>query len=855
MKCGAAQTEYVVRHAMNERARTLGDDIRTLGDCLGTVIREQEGERVLALEERIRTRTKELREAGEDTAPMQEEIAKIDLADAARLVRAFSIYFQLINLAEEYERVRRLDTKEGPRREGIEAALRTLVEEGFDAARARDLLRRIDLGLTFTAHPTEMRRRTVRGHLDDISALLPDLARENGGAVAEVTAHVEALWTTPQLRDRTPSVADEVKAGLSHVGVIASVLPRLERDLAASFARVFGEPLGDVALPLSFHSWVGGDRDGNPNVTPEVTRETFETHAARARRAIEERVERAFANLSQNTGATSAAESEPFRRKLSALYEAIERGQIVDLARVITDLDAALREAKQARTADELLAPLRVHARSFGLHLASLDIREHSSITGKAVGELLSHAGVTDYETRDESAKVSALQEELATRRPLLAVDDVPSDDLAKVLDPLRHARAAMRGHGERAFGRYVVSMSESASDLLEVLVLAREAGVRTIPVPLFETLDDLQRAPDVMRDVFAMPAYRAALGDGVQEIMIGYSDSNKDAGFVAASWALHEAQRKLAETCAAAGVRHRFFHGRGTSIGRGGGPMVRGLLGQPSGTMAEGMRITEQGEALGDKYSRPPLAYRNLEQAIYGLLVAAGRRAVSLPEAWTRAMERAAEASVHAYRALVHDEKFLPFFEAVTPIGEIARLRIASRPVRRPGPATLKNLRAIPWVMAWTQCRANVPGWFGLGAALAQVDDGLAREMYVSWPFFRSMMENAQMSLAKTDVAVFRAYRTLASDDTLGKRIEDAFHETVAHVARIVGGEMLHEEPVLARSIALRNPYIEPIHRVQVELLSRARRLGDDAELPTELLRPILLSLHGISAGMRNTG
>jgi phosphoenolpyruvate carboxylase len=395
------------------------------------------------------------------------------------------------------------------------------------------------------------------------------------------------------------------------------------------------------------------------------------------------------------------------------------------------------------------------------------------------------------------------------------------------------------------------------------VLVLAREVGLELAPVPLFETLDDLSRAPDVMRRALSLPVYRAALGDRVQEVMIGYSDSNKDAGFVAANWALYVVQDRVAQVCREAGVRHRFFHGRGTSLGRGGGPMARGMLGQPPGTIGDGLRVTEQGEALGDRYSHPALARRNLEQAVYGLLVAAGRRARLIEPTWSTAMEVAAKESVEEYRRLVHAPRFMTFFEAVTPLREISKLRISSRPVRRPsGPKSdaeaLSSLRAIPWVMAWTQCRAIVPGWYGLDVALAAIDRveaGLGARMYREWPFFRSMIDNAQMALAKSDMSIFRAYLSLAQDRELGARIEAAYESTAAAVSRVTGATLLANEPRLLRSIELRNPYVEPIHRLQVELMRKARAIPEADELPAELERALVLSLHGVAAGMRNTG
>ncbi|HEY8427847.1 MAG TPA: phosphoenolpyruvate carboxylase [Sandaracinaceae bacterium] len=835
---------------------TLAEDVNRLGRVLGTVLREQRGARFFELVEEVRLGTKERRQRGADPAPLQARLASVDLADAEGLVRAFSMYFQLVNLAEEHERVRRAEEGAGRRHESLEDALRTLAERGVTKDEARAILGRVELGLTFTAHPTEMRRRTVREHLAAIAAELSTL--HDAGSLERITAHVEALWGTLELRRAHPTVHDEVRGGLAYLPVIASVLPSLERELRAAFRTVYGED-AELSLPLAFSSWMGGDRDGNPNVTPEVTRETFAHHTWQARALLRAEIASAYASLSQHAGRVPAPRAidgceEPWREALRAVHDRLGEGGPFDPVPPLEAVERTLREAGQHRSAEVFALPLCVRARAFGVHLASLDIREHAMVTGAAVAELLARGGVSDrYESASEEERRAILRAELRTARPLLPVGADPGEELERVLGPLRAARDAVANAGPRAFGRYVVSMSEDVSDLLEVLILAREVGVRALPVPLFETRHDLARAPEVLRDVLAMPEYRAHLGGDVQEVMIGYSDSNKDAGFFAAHWSLYEAQRRMAEVAAGAGVRWRFFHGRGTSIGRGGGPMVRGILGQPPGTIGAGLRITEQGEALADKYSRPESARRNLEQAIHGLLIAASTRPEPLPARWSEAMDRAAEASVRAYRALVEDPAFLAFFRAVTPIEEIARLRIASRPVRRPGTTSLHDLRAIPWVMSWTQNRANVPGWYGLAVALDELGIPLSRELYAGAPFFRSMLDNAQLALAMSDESIFRAYLSLAPEgDRLGPRILAARKETIDRVVEVTGGPLLASEPAIARSIELRNPYVEPIHRLQVELLRRARA---SAELDPELERALLLSIHGVAAGVRNAG
>ncbi|AWN23439.1 phosphoenolpyruvate carboxylase [Deinococcus irradiatisoli] len=825
------------------------EDVNLLGRTLGQVLREQEGEDFYNLVEEVRSLVRRAR-GGEGSGELQRLIAGLGTDDAENLVRAFTWYFQLVNLAEEYERVRVLSDTKGVRSQSLEKALIELRERGLSAEQVEALIARLDLGLTFTAHPTEMRRRTVRNHLVEVAGSIPDLGHPDltEEATLRVAAHIEAMWSTPELRRLKPTVQDEVKGGLSYLPVIAQALPRLQRDLERAFVHVYGRH-SQARLPLSFSSWMGGDRDGNPFVTPEATRETLDLHRERARELLLAQIQQAYADLSQDGGG-----EEPYRQTLRALHNAVRDGDKVDLLGTLEALDRRLREDGQIRSADQLLTPLLTVARTFGQHLVSLDIREHSQLTGAAVATLLKAAGVSEnYAELPEHSKLDVLSAELNSRRPLWPAGEAFPDELERAVGPIREVQRAVAAVGPRAFGRYIISMSESVSDILEPLLLAREVGFRILPVPLFETLSDLERAPSVMWELLALPEYRRVLGSDVQEIMLGYSDSNKDAGFLAANWALHEAQRKVSAVCQQAGVPWRFFHGRGTSIGRGGGPASRAILGQPAGTIDAGLRITEQGEALADKYSHPVLAHRNLEQALYGLLLSASRPPGELPDRWTQALTQASNISVQTYRALVEDEHFLPFFEAVTPIHEISRLNIASRPVRRPGAPTLSNLRAIPWVMSWTQNRANLPGWYGLPEALETVGLEAAQEMYREWPFFRSVLDNAQMALAKSDPQIFDDYLTLGGAGTeLARRLQRAYTEAVRCVEAVIGGELLLSEPRLKQSIALRNPYIDPIHRIQVELLRRAR--AEERGLDT-YERPLLLSVQGIAAGVRNTG
>ena len=833
--------------------RTLSDDVRDLGALLGDVLREQAGAQAFERVETLRRTLVERRKTGADTSDVAHTLAALSAHDLEVLVRAFSLYFLLTNLAEEHERLRRRQAG-GAKRHTFDEAMRLLRARGLGAAQVRALVRDARLMLTFTAHPTEMRRRTVRGHLRSITDTVPEL--ESAAGRATIGAHIEALWSTLQLRERAPTVHDEIKAGLHHVGVLSDALPEVERELRAAFRAHFGEDLA-APLPLSLHSWIGGDRDGNPFVTADVTRDALQLQRDEATRLVRDALLRLFENVSQHrlllpadahAGTTPQADEddEPFRAHVRELARRVRVEPSFDPTDALVALREELVRRGQERSARQFVDPVLCRASILGRRLAALDVREHSEKIGAAVALAFARLGVSDYAARAEDDKCAALEAALAASPPpQLSLDD---EEWRIVVEPL----AVLRDEGI-ADARYVVSMTRGASDLLEVLWLARVVGVRVLPTPLFETLDDLVGAPAIVSKLLASPAFRAALGDEVFEIMLGYSDSNKDAGPVAASLALFEAQRALAAVCRAAGVPWRFFHGRGTSLGRGGGPMARAILGQPAGTLERGLRITEQGEALADKYGHPTWARRNLEQGIVAVLLgAAPHDGATTDPAHVSAWQGAAQVARSAYRALVDDADFLRFFDTVTPLEEIARLRVASRPVRRAGAPTLHNLRAIPWVMAWTQTRANVPGWYGVPEALDAIPLAVRRAMFQRWPAFRSFLENVQMALAKTDEAIFRSYLSLDSARSpLAARILDARARAIALVEETCEAPLLAHEPHLLRSIALRNPYIEPIHRAQVELLARTRRDGRTPETDRALLATIL----GIAAGVRGAG
>lgn len=894
----------------------LANDVDFLATALGDVLKELEGRRLFELVERVRHLTKGLRAGGGADAAreLDELLASLDTATAEKLVRAFTVYFQLVNLAEEVHRVRVNRHREAgatldePRSESLAAAIRELERRGWTRQETADFLRDLDLQLTVTAHPTEVKRYTVRLKIERIGEALrrlqevelaPRAARE---LRERIYAEIATLWLTREVAPDRPQVLDEVKSALYYFRrSLLEAVPRIMADLEEALADYFPDAndqghLGPAPEPptplLRFRSWIGGDRDGNPYVTPSVMREAFELQAGVANEAYVADVEGLVQRLSQwegrtmltdefrtaleardaRAGATARFEGEPYRRWLEHLFVALKAegeapgaypggaaGYRADLAL----LEAALRFGHGARPAEAFLRPAMRRAAAFGFVLAPLDVREHSTQYEAAMTSVLAAAGVhPDYASLPERDRVEVLARELASARPLLAPGAAVNAEAERALAFLREFRRVEEQLGPDAHGSTIVSMTAGVSDVLEALLLAKEAGVTAIEAtPLFETLADLEAAPGIMRELFAVEPYLAHVRRrGVQEVMIGYSDSNKDVGFVTATWALYRAQDELAAVCREFGVPLRLFHGRGTSIGRGGGPAGQALLAQPPGTVAGRMRLTEQGEALADRYSDPDLAHRHLEQVLHAFILAsAGAReeSAALEPRYRAAMDAAAEAAMARYRALTRDPEFMEFFQQVTPIEELARLNLGSRPTRRAGAPTMENLRAIPWVFAFTQCRANLPGWYGLGAALSAIEPELAAEMYRAWPFFTTMIDFAQMSLAKADMPIFGAYLSLVEPRLrrFGTLIERHHAETVAAVERVTGAPLLGNDPVLARALVLRNPYVDPISRLQVELLRRLRRHPPEGPEAEALAYGVMLSLLGVSAGMRNTG
>lgn len=876
-------------------------EVDLLGRALGRAIRDLSGERLYALEEEVRGLSKHLRQQPQDAAARQQLLALVQattLQEAEGLLRAFSTYFHLVNLAEERNRVRvnrqreRASTAQAPRSDSFLGLVGQLKQQGLSYEQAVERLASLRLHLTFTAHPTETRRRTLRLHLGEVTRLLS--AMEAGQTdEAALEARVTLLWSTLELRKARPTVQAEVQGGLYYLPhTIWQTIPRLVEGLERAVEAHYGRR-PDLPPPLVFRSWIGGDRDGNPNVTPDTTAWAQQYARETALEHYLEEVERLIRDLSigderlaipreirqgieegRKLGLPDRFADEPYRQyfgylrhKLRAVQTGASSGAYASSSEWLGDLrgaEKALQQFSLGGVAHSTVRPLRLRAQAFGLDLVSLDLREESRQHTEAVAELLRVAGVHDhYAELNPQQREELLAAELRTARPLAPVGYRPqSRALGVALGSLAEWKAR---------GAYVVSMTHHASDLLEVFVLAREQGLyrpgRALPfdvVPLFETLGDLQRAPQVVHQLLSNPLFVAHVrGRGGFEVMIGYSDSNKDAGFLAANWALYQAQEEITHTAEPFAVKVWFFHGRGTSTARGGGSAGRAIGSLPPGTVGSRIRLTEQGEALADRYSQSELAYRNLEQLLYHLGLAAQRdqapQAAQLPPEWCQALDQASRASTEAYRALLAQPRFFEFYESLTPIREIAALNIASRPVYRSGRVRqVTDLRAIPWVMSWTQVRLLLPGWYGLGVGLAQIPAELRRRMYREWPFFSSTLEAAAQALSMADLGIAREYLRLVPPDlaqAFFPQIEAALLETVALLEDTFQAPLLHNRPVLARQTELRNPYVDPISHVQVELLARYR--STPSELPDRpaLERALMLSLLGVAAGLRNAG
>jgi phosphoenolpyruvate carboxylase len=884
----------------------LRGEVNELGLALGQAIRTLSGDALFAHEEAVRALTKEARRNGGVSAGassgdrMRELVGALSLEDAEGLVRAFSVYLHLANTAEERHRTRVNAARDAvsvtatPRRESLLALVAWLKEQGWNYEEAVSLLSSLQLHLTFTAHPTETRRWTVRGHLADIATALDRLQSGARGARESLQARVALLWGTSELHNARPSVEDEARGGLNYLPtVLWSVLPRMVEELELA-VEAYYQRRPTLPAPVVFRSWIGGDRDGNPKVLPPVTAwaqrfargevlPLYATELDRLARVLslsEQRVKLPetlrleIADALTGIEVPSTLANEPFRclclgmaQKVRALLAGDDRPKYHETRDLLADLKTITkglgRLGLPVAAATEV-RPLALRAQVFGLDLVALDLREESRAHAAAVAELLRVGGVCDnYEKLGHDAREELLTRELASARPLAPVGHQPTTRALEV------ALGALRVWTAR--GAYVVSMTHAASDLLEVMVLAREVGLykpnAALPfdvVPLFETLADLEGGAATVTKLLDNPLFLAHVrGRHGLEVMIGYSDSNKDAGFLAANWALYKAQETITAAARPFDVKVWFFHGRGTSTARGGGSAGRAIASLPPGTVGPRLRLTEQGEALADRYSQDDLAHRNLEQLLFHLGQAAARDlrddGTALDPAWREALEQASRASATAYRSLFAQPGFFEFYEQLTPIREIGVLQIASRPVYRSGRVReITDLRAIPWVMSWTQVRLPLPTFFGVAEGLATIPLDLRRQLFRSWPFFASTLDSAATALGKADPEVTRGYLRLCNPELGGRffpMLADAFARARAVLEETFESTLLARHPVLARQIELRDPYIDPISQLQIELLARYRATPADAPDRARLERALMMSILGIAAGLRNAG
>ena len=796
-------------------------DVRLLGDLLGRVLVEQEDESLLEDVERVRALARASR-AGSPHEELREAVEALPLERQASVLRAFGLYFQLANVAEQHHRVRRLRAYKLEQRVPAESLADSFAR--LEGVPAEEIERRVSLQLVLTAHPTEATRRTVLASHLRMAALLAELddpllalARRmeiEAALAAEITAH----WQADEVRSRRPRVVDEIRNG--HWFFEQSLIDASERLLADYRRTLPGAP-----TPLRWGTWIGGDADGNPNAGAETITEALD----RARRLLRLRYRDEVRALAAEIGVSSRLTSvdaallesiardehelaeyadvigdqnrdEPYRRKLSFMWRRLDADAYESadaLAEDLAVIDRSLRANRGSRIADGGLAALRRRVELFGLHLAKLDVRTHA---------------------RD-------------------LVD--PDERMSGIADAVARVR---RRHGPQSLDTWIVSGTASADDVRRVHALTDEP---LSVVPLFESVEALRAAPGIYEELLDTV--------GCSEVMVGYSDSAKDAGYLSAQWEIRRALVALADVARRRGVELTVFHGRGGSAGRGGGPTYDAILAQPQGEPPGRLKLTEQGETIAFKYGLPGLAYRNLEASLAATLLASvpERTDVDSPEGGEALVEGLAASSYAAFRELVDDPGFVDFFRAFTPVDELALMNIGSRPSRRPeGAEYLASLRAIPWVFAWTQNRCLLPAWYGCGTAFAGAGVGDLRLLYREWAFFRTLVNNLEMTLAKSSMEIAHEYRTLVVDDRLWKPIAAEHARTVAAVLEIVETEaLLDRQPVVQRSVRLRNPYVDPMNAIQVALLRRYRD-GDEAAEP-----PLLRSIAGISAALRNTG
>jgi phosphoenolpyruvate carboxylase len=908
-------------------------EIRKLGLILGEVIVKLEGGEIFDLEEKLRLLAKSSR-AGDTNAEkeLRAAVGKLTVSEAARMAMAFTVYFELVNLAEETHRVRLLRQRRRaqyaargapPMRESIGAALRELKARNVPAETVQMLLDKLSIELVFTAHPTEAKRRTMLNKLQRLSQRLHNpeaLIEDKVTGIANPRAlerEITSLWLTDRSRSARPEVTDEVLTGLWYFDTtLWETVPLLQDELERALADTYPTVKAPTRW-ITFGSWMGGDRDGNPNVTPAVTAKTLMLH----RRLALDKLQISLRELSRQLSVSSRLDGispalaqrlkiddqtdphvralydryprEPYRLALAEMRArlieaekaespqwllsplAVDSSMSVlktgDVAELLDLIGESLKTHRAALLTEGELHRLRQQVTLFGLSVARLDLRQHSMRHETAMTEILKAAGVTpDYAALSEEEKRDLLRNVLAAPAPKLTGNFTP--ETGDVIGSLRVLKRAVELFGAETAGVYVISMTHDLSDIIEVMVFQHLVGVTLDIAPLFETLGDLDAAPRILNQMFDFEPYWNHLESRRkhQQIMLGYSDSNKDCGYLTANWALFQAQETISDVCKKRGLGLTLFHGRGGSIARGGGPAAKAILAQPCGCYDAKIRVTEQGEVLSTRYHDPDLAFRIIEQMAYGVLLGAeaAQKEAQVPYAWRAAMTEMSKLACNAYEALVHnDPEFIEFWRIATPIEEIGGLKLGSRPTFRRATKSVEDLRAIPWVFSWMQSRFVFPGWYGLGSALDEFaakgaeQAELLRTMYKEWMFFKATIDNAQLTLLKADMQIAFLYALLVPDEAIRARVFDKiageFSCTEQAILAITGQKaLLEREPVLAKSVQLRNPYIDPLNYIQVEMIRRLRGLEDKQSREADELRAVIeLTINGVSGGLKNTG
>ena len=913
---------------------TLRDDIRHLGRILGDVIREQEGDEVFNLVENARRTAFRLHRGEAEVGELTALFRDIDPVEATPIIRAFTHFALLANLAEDLHEERLveegLDAGEAPRDSSLEATWAKLRDARVPGAEIGSMMESAEVVPVLTAHPTETRRRTVFDVQKHIGASMrarhevinaPRTARTEAKLEAldlEIRRRIMTLWQTALIRMNRPDIRDEVEVGLRYYQLsLLETVPKLNRDVAAMMRELGGDDVPENPV-VRMGSWIGGDHDGNPYVTEDVVRYATDRAAGTILRHYVEQLHSLERELSFSDRLTQVSVDlvelanrgqndvpnrvdEPYRRAVHGIRGRVAATAISRLGASVVegdwschepyssveemraDLDvveASLRRSHDDLIADHRLADIQGATDVFGFHLYSLDLRQNSESHEDILTELFRLSGVAeDYRSLPERRRVEILTRELTSARPLVPRGVELSEVTARELGIMRAAADAVEAYGPEVVPHCIISMCSSVSDLLEPMILLKEVGLISVEdgapsgtvdvIPLFETIEDLQAGASVLREAWDVPLYRryvASRGD-LQEVMLGYSDSNKDGGYFAANWALYDAETAIAAVAREEGVRLRLFHGRGGTVGRGGGPSYEAILAQPKGAVQGSVRITEQGEIISAKYGHPVTARRNLEALVAATIESTLLDLEDLDDQGRAydVMSEISELSRDAYAALMHDDPgFIEFFETSTPVGEIGSLNIGSRPSSRKQTTSISDLRAIPWVLAWSQQRSMVPGWFGVGTALnewvGEDPDGsrLAelRELNESWPFFNSVLSNMAQVMSKSDLHLAKLYADLVSDrevaDRIFSRIREEYELTLEMFLKVTDySTLLEDNPLLARSVDMRFPYLMPLNAIQLEMLRRYRA-GDSRD---KVRRGIQLTMNGLATALRNSG